>query len=108
MVGSGWHSLIDSVYDTLPGTHMLDIMVHGDEAPRISMVKEKFAALRIYGYNLSKATEDAIEDAEGRSMAMCEDCGAPGQVHDQSGWMKTRCVRCKDEYQNELKTWEKP
>jgi hypothetical protein len=33
----------------------------------------------------------AIEEARERSTSICEDCGKPGAMHDQHGWVHTLC-----------------
>lgn len=79
-VGPGWHGLIDEIYAALDGL------------PEcwVSDVKEKFGALRVYVYGATAALDAVIDDAEQRSLAICEFCGAPGQPCGP-GWIKTVC-----------------
>ena len=82
LVGDGWAELVDRAYDGL-----------GDA--EVMQVKEKFGALRIYGYDLTKEQIDMLLDVEDASMHVCELCGEPGELTNIRGiWLKTRCAEC--------------
>jgi len=88
MVGPGWSSLIDRIYDKLPKRTL------------VLQVKEKFGGLRFYiGYG-SKRTFDLIDKAEHDSYTICEVCGEPGKLREDLGWILTLCDK---HYENHKK-----
>jgi hypothetical protein len=58
--------------------------------PRVTQVKEKFAALRFYVSTSDARTAALIEFAEHHSTKVCERCGAPGRLRPD-GWLVTLC-----------------
>lgn len=102
----GWAGLLESALKD-----MLDAGWKGS----LDQVKEKFGGLRIY-YNLGEqpdyrpledidATIDAeeilwnelvkiVSKAEKESFKTCQDCGQPGQLLNNSGWLMTLCPEC--------------
>ena len=80
IVGQGWASLIDEVYDQL------------SETDRVYDVKEKWGGLRISIWGSERAL-DLAEAAEDKSFEVCEFCGRPGKPR-RGAWIKTLCWRC--------------
>ena len=81
MVGRGWGSLIDKVYDRLPpSAYVLDC-------------KEKFGGLRVYVDNVDQEIYDFLSEVENESYTICEECGKPGKPR-KGGWIKTLCDEC--------------
>jgi len=78
MVGPGWASLIDEIYDILP------------EDVCVTQVKEKFGGLRFYVGSASSEIFDFIDKIEAKSLTICEQCGEPGEAR-RGGWIKTLC-----------------
>lgn len=64
-----------------------------ENLPTIVQVKEKFAGLRFYVHSSDDRIENLIEFAERISRHTCEVCGAPGELDDGTGWMKTHCKK---------------
>ena len=64
-----------------------------ENLPTIMQVKEKFAGLRFYVNNCDDRVDTLIEFAERMSRCTCEVCGAPGELDDGTGWMKTHCKK---------------
>ena len=64
-----------------------------ENLPTIMQVKEKFAGLRFYVSGSDDRIEALIEFAERMSRHTCEKCGAPGELDDGTGWMKTHCKK---------------
>lgn len=64
---------------------------------RIIEIKEKLGGLRVYleANGIPQAVIDkaceAIELAEAAADCTCEECGAEGRLHDDAGWLNTRC-----------------
>ena len=81
-VGSGWRLLINRVYDRLPPNTI------------VVQVKEKFGALCIYVDAANEEFFQFLDEIESRSLAICEDCGEPGELRVK-GWMKVRCDECE-------------
>jgi hypothetical protein len=57
----------------------------------ITQAKQKFGALRLHMSHSSARMNAAIEEARERSTSICEDCGKPGAMHDQRGWVHVLC-----------------
>ncbi len=81
MVGKGWGSLIDRVYDRLP------------PSAYVSTIKEKFGGLRAYVDNIDQETYDFLDGIESVSYTICEECGKLGQPR-KGGWIRTLCDEC--------------
>jgi hypothetical protein len=64
-----------------------------DALPVIAQIKEKFAGLRFYVRECNDRIDTLIEFAERMSRHTCEVCGAPGELDDGTGWMKTHCKK---------------
>lgn len=88
-VGSGWHALLDEVFDYFER-----------QAVEVLQVKEKFGQLRIYVTSASDemyVSEDVyakIAEIERRSGRICETCGAPSTLQNRGGWVKSICDPC--------------
>ena len=80
-VGSGWHSLIDEVFDALEKKFSM---------VKIIQVKEKFGGLRIYTDYLNDDFDKIIQNVSEKSFTICETCGAAGNLRDGS-WYRTLC-----------------
>ena len=79
MVGKGWSKLIDRIYDAKPRSiHMLQI-------------KEKWGGLRAYCGGATMEFFDVIDQAEEESYTICEECGQPGILREDLGWILTLC-----------------
>ncbi len=78
-VGRGWERLIDKVYDAKPrSTHIIQ-------------VKEKFGGLRVYCGGSIPEFFAIIDQAEKESYEICEECGDPGKLREDLGWILTLC-----------------
>ena len=60
-------------------------------ACRATTVKEKFGGLRVYLTSSTDEMEAAIDEAEAESFKTCEECGAPGVLRSDGGWLMTAC-----------------
>lgn len=60
------------------------------EGVAILQIKEKFGGLRFYVGAASDDLFTAIDEAEKRSITMCEECGEPGRLRGL-GWIRTLC-----------------
>jgi hypothetical protein len=64
---------------------------------RVVDIKEKLGGLRVQleANGIPRVMMDqaweAIELAEAASEMTCEECGAPGRLFDERGWLQTRC-----------------
>lgn len=62
--------------------------------PRVTQLKEKFGALRVYMSYYSKEIDDVIKEAEEKSRKTCESCGKPGEINE-FGWLSCLCDDCR-------------
>ena len=71
-------------------------------------LKEKFGQLRAYTSGVSSENYDKIHDlireAENKSSTICEDCGKPGELRNDLGWIRTLC---QDHYKEACKKLKK-
>jgi len=90
-IGKGWSTLIDTIYDNLrPETYVMQ-------------VKEKFGGLRFYVGGATPEEFEVIDKAEADSYTICEECGKPGILREDLGWILTLC----DEHYLETKEVQK-
>ena len=70
----------------------------GDDYPMAAQVKEKYGGLRFYidpcNGDVANEIFAAIDDAEARSVKICETCGKPGRLTGK-GWIVTICEACE-------------
>ncbi len=90
-LGAGWHDLVDKLID--------DLFEVGWDG-MILQIKEKFGGLRFYIGCGTQEMFDLIEDAEDKSITICEECGRPGTLRN-GGWLVTRCDDCNNKLQGE-------
>lgn len=87
--GSGWKKLISDM--------CAEINNHYPNT-EFRQIKEKFGILRVY-YE-TKHTSDSvysiIEKYETLSETTCEQCGRPGKITKNNGWISVKCYRCED------------
>lgn len=79
-VGPGWRSIV-----------MPLIKRAEREGVSIHQVKEKFGGLRFYTGPASEDFYREVDEAERKSVTLCEECGEPGKRVTLRGWIKTRC-----------------
>lgn len=60
---------------------------------KVIQVKEKFGGLRFYTNWGNEQIHKFIDKAENESYDICEVCGKPGRVREDS-WVKTLCDEC--------------
>lgn len=78
----GWYDLIDELSSKLEPLGVVAMQV-----------KEKFGGLRFYIGPGTDEAFDLIEEAERKSVHICEKCGQPGEQRN-TGWVKTLCDEC--------------
>jgi len=86
-VPPGWHSLVKK---------LIVCINHID--PDISLIdaKEKFAALKVYTDSGNSRVHDFIDEAEDKSLTICQDCGSTDRVVQVGKcWLRTLCFDCK-------------
>lgn len=83
-------------------------LVKIDKTIYFSQLKEKFGTMRAYVSGGSSETFDEVRDIiikyETLSSTICEDCGKPGKVRDDLGWIRTLC---QDHYKEACKKIKK-
>lgn len=114
--GDGWHDLLYQLcYDI---EEALTIAKTADKDwPYVRQVKEKFGSLRFYlsasnleigavndtgliefrPVSINATISRIIERAEAKSMTICEDCSAPGDLYRDT-WWHTKCPECEEIY----------
>jgi hypothetical protein len=86
----GWYSLLDELCEKLQ--KLSDASGHQIVA---SQVKEKFGELHFYVNGATKEQFDLIDEAESKSLKICEFCGSTKDVSQtKSGWITTICKEC--------------
>lgn len=114
-VGAGWADLVGRAWDTATAA-----------GGRVSQVKEKWGALRVYhnlagpfridvhppspsagAYQIGPATalSRVLDEIEAASSRTCERCGAAGDV-TATHWVKTLCPTDADAWRTGDKGWD--
>jgi hypothetical protein len=89
--GAGWDDLIQPLRDDV-------LRMNGS----IRQIKEKFGAL-VFAYSLPKTISERkrrafrrrVEQAEARSLTICETCGALGELINDEGYLFVACLTCR-------------
>jgi len=87
-VGDGWAPLLR---DLLIALKALDLPPNF----KVTDIKEKYGGLRFYTNFSNDAVDDLIDQAESKSLDVCELCGEPGEVKAKGYWLSTRCAKCR-------------
>lgn len=82
-VGPGWAQIVKPL-----------IALCKERGVPVLQIKEKFGGLRFY-VGATDPDDDmvhqAIDNAERMSLLICEECGQPGKLRTDLGWIKTLC-----------------
>lgn len=89
--GDGWNELLMELSLQLEAI-CVDQAAKGEVPLLARQVKTKFGGLRFYLDIPYIGATDLIDQAKARASATCEECGAPGALHQQSGWYSTLCT----------------
>lgn len=88
-VADGWYNLIYELFEKIEGLykeHNKDISEF-----KVIQIKEKYAELRIYVRTEIREVHDLIDEYEGLSRTVCEECGDKGSIHNKNGYILTLC-----------------
>lgn len=115
-VGAGWWPMLEQLCSIIQShiDHMNsgaekypdNEFYHPVEQVTISQIKEKFGGLRFYFDGGDEYCRGAASLAESLSMAMCEECGAPGERRG-GGWVRTLCDKHEAERQEAMRKYAK-
>ena len=64
----------------------------------VTQVKEKYGGLRFYVNWATDKMYDLIDQAEAKSLYVCEKCGKKGTLRNRSGWYVTLCKKHHKEW----------
>lgn len=84
-VGPGWHELLDEIL-----TFLRKEKEKGHDI-QILQVKEKFGGLRVYVTGLTEEADRELWALADKSVKICEECGASGQIRSSRGWLRSVC-----------------
>ena len=94
-VGPGWFDIIVELSEKLLPLARKHNEACKDYNFRVDQIKEKFGGLRFYVGGVVEPYFDdvykAIEEAETLSYVTCEECGKPGKLRNDLGWILTLC-----------------
>jgi hypothetical protein len=82
--GDGWAGIITAMCELLSK----------DDTVRLTQVKEKYGALRVYYSGGEGYAEGIVDMAEAMSSRVCERCDKPGRTRG-GGWLYTSCDDCE-------------
>lgn len=88
--GVGWYDILEDFFKMLTNQKL---------KVKMSQIKEKYGALRIYiegttntaEYNILK---ELVNETELKSIETCEFCGKKGKIRNDNGWYRCRCKHC--------------
>lgn len=89
--GRGWQDILERLCGRIEGA------LGDGETFEFVRIKQKLGILRLdWEAEASEDTEDAIGHAVNlavaRSACTCEICGREGRLHNNKGWLETRCT----------------
>jgi len=90
--GDGWYWLIDQLCNSLQRY----IDSNNKEQIEAVQIKEKYGTLCFYADGIEEFTQGMIWLAESMSGDVCELCGSTNNVTQSTGWIMTRCDKCKN------------
>jgi hypothetical protein len=90
--GDGWFKLLWKLCEDIEKN-----LRKGEEF-EVTQIKEKFAGLRFYHMGGNDKISELIDNAEEKSMFICEDCGKKGKIKKHMGWLQTLCGKCYKEW----------
>ena len=90
--GNGWYRLLAELSLDLED---LILMEPADTWKHMhaQQVKEKYGSLRFSMWGATDEMLELIDNAEERSLRICESCGENGKLFDD-GWCEVRCDHC--------------
>lgn len=96
--GDGWEPIIRECCAKLSDARKRfmaenEIDDYTETCGQASQIKEKYGGLRFYLMSGTEEMHKATEEAEERSLTICEDCGADGKLRP-GGWYRTLCDKC--------------
>lgn len=93
-VGDGWYDLVNSLLRVLDYWNK-NLKKTDDYPVEAVQIKEKFGTLRFYYRGGNEFANGAVQQAELMSGLICEECGAPGKVDSDGGWLRALCEEHK-------------
>lgn len=101
--GDGWYALINQLLIDIEAK-AITAGISKRKWPRVLQIKEKFGVLR-FSIDISafdatdlELVRNMISAAETKSLEICEECGAPGTLH-QGDWFYVKCHECEADHQ---------
>jgi len=88
----GWYQLIHDLSERLE-VEILCLPKEEQSLYRAVQVKEKFGELRFYMISATDQMRKLIEEAEAKSITICESCGSLGVLRVSHGWYFTACEK---------------
>ena len=83
---AGWENLVTDI------SRRLEIHARQhNQALTVDQIKSKFGQLRYYVSASDPIADQMIEEAEQKSITICEECGAPGVRNRSRKWIMTVC-----------------
>lgn len=94
--GDGWFEIIEQLSAKLESEiqALKDQGTPEENLPVAVQVKEKFGGLRFYMDAATESMYKAIGEAEDACDRTCEECGEPGTLRTDRGWIQTLCDKC--------------
>lgn len=92
--GDGWFDLLYKTCTEIEN-ECIKLGLHNENWTTASQIKEKYGTLRFYVNNNIDSVFEIIEQAEKKSSTTCEECGMPGSIKDNTGWIHTTCDVCE-------------
>ncbi len=90
--GDGWLDLLMKLSEAI------ETQAHQDGCsdigwPAVTGIKQKYGLLDFTMHGVTDANWDMICSAESQSQYICESCGEPGHLHEDS-WINVYCPEC--------------
>lgn len=88
---NGWNHLIEGLLESIAWR------IKNKNLPdfNIVQIKQKYSRLRFYVHGADDYIHGMISSVESISGFICEECGKPGVLDEDYGWLKILCPSCK-------------
>lgn len=94
----GWYNIIYETLSQIYAIAKVNRLFEGDYPLYLTQIKEKYGSLRIYVSWVTDEIFDILNNAEERSLKICEVCGKKGELRGKMSWIKTLCDKHYKEF----------
>ena len=92
-VNAGWQATVEELFAALEAIARVQ-SARGEMALTVQEVHQKYGSLRAMTSRATAESERLVDDAERKSLRICEFCSAPARSSELDDWTVTLCESC--------------